>query len=297
MGFKEELFSFPHAKIFFDYPLKKHSSFGVGGNAKYFASVKSLYGLKELLELCKRYKKKYKILGNGSNILFSDKGYSGIIISLKSISDIFFKKNEVKAMAGATLQKLLEFNLSNNLGGIECLTGIPATIGGAVVMNAGAFGKNISNYIVSVETLKKGRIVVYNNKECKFKYRQSRFKSKSEVIVSATFSFPKLSGEIIETSIKNYTSFRRAIQPNGRSCGSVFKNPKGFYAGELIDKAFLKGLRVGGAVVSNQHANFIIAEQNATASDIRSLICKIKEVIKNKFNILLEEEVEYVGDF
>ena len=145
--------------------------------------------------------------------------------------------------------------------------------------------------------IENSRLIVYNKYECKFKYRKSRFKNKREVIVSATFSFPKLSGEIIEASIKNYSSFRRTLQPTGRSCGSVFKNPKGFYAGELIDKASLKGFRVGGAVVSSQHANFIIAEQNATASDIYLLINKIKEVIKNKFNILLEEEVEFVGEF
>ncbi len=297
MGFKEELNGFSHAKIFLDYPLKKLCSLGVGGNVKYFATVNTLYGLKELLELCSKYKKKYKVIGNGTNLLFSDKGFNGVIISIKPLNDVFFKRNEVKVMAGASIKKLLDFNLINNLGGVECLSSIPATIGGLITMNASAFGKSISDYLTTVETIKDGKLKIYNKEDCGFKYRQSRFLNKREVIVSATFCFPKLNGEIINMRVKNYSEFRRNIQPTGRTCGSVFKNPKGYYAGELIEKANLKGFRIGGAVVSDLHANFIIADQTATASDVYLLINKIKFEIKKQFGIILKEEVELIGEF
>ena len=153
MGIKNALEQFTHAKILFDEPMKKHTGYGVGGCARYYAEVDSLCALNNLLTLAKQHRTKYKIIGCGTNVLVSDLGFDGIIIDLKKLSDVYFKRSEVRAMAGARLDKLIRFALDNRLTGLEALSGIPASIGGAVVMNAGAFGHNISDYLTTVETL------------------------------------------------------------------------------------------------------------------------------------------------
>ena len=280
-----------------NYPMKKHTSLGVGGNAKYFIAVDSLYLLNNLLFIAKKRRIPYKVIGAGSNLLVSDNGYDGLIISTVKLNDVFFKREYVRAMAGATLSKLGKFNLDHNLTGMERLQKIPATVGGAVVMNAGAFGKTISDYIVEVETLSDGKIKRYYKDECKFSYRTSRFKGKKETIVSATFSFENAEREIIEAGNKTYADLREETQPKGKSCGSVFKNPIAQPAGVLIEKAGLKGYAVGGAFVSDKHANFILTNSNVRASDVYKLILHIKEKVNNDFGIILEEEVEYLGDF
>lgn len=297
MDFSKELKGFSHAKITFEQPMKKFTTLGVGGCADYFAEVDSLYGLNLLISLAKEYNQPYFILGNGTNILISDKGYRGLIICLKKLNDVFFKRDLVRAMAGANIDKVLKFNLANGLTGLERLSGIPATIGGAIVMNAGAFGHNISDHIVNVQTLYQGKINSYDKEQCEFAYRKSRFLGRKEIIISATFNFEYDSKETIEKNIKNYADLRRQIQPIGKSCGSVFKNPKGYSAGELIDRANLKGLRIGGALVSERHANFIITQSNALSSDVYALIQHIKEKVKDKFDITLKEEVEFIGEF
>ena len=297
MCFKNALCEYTNAKITFDEPMKKHTGYGVGGCARYYAQVDTLYSLNLLINLAKQYRVKYKVIGNGTNLLVSDLGFDGIIIDIKRLSDVFFKREKVKAMAGASLEKLIRFNLEKKLGGLEALSGIPATIGGAIVMNAGAFGHNISDHLISVETLYNGKIKTYEKSECKFSYRSSRFLHKKEIVISATFDFPSVEREIILSSIKSYTEIRKAIQPQGRSCGSVFINPKPLYAGALIEKAGLKGFSIGGAKVSEKHANFILTLQNATAKDVYLLIQTIKQKVKDAFGVELTEEVECVGEF
>jgi UDP-N-acetylmuramate dehydrogenase len=200
-------------------------------------------------------------------------------------------------MSGASLEKLIRFNAEHKLTGLEALSGIPASVGGAVVMNAGAFGKTISDHIVEVETLVDGRIKKYLKDECKFIYRGSKFSSKKEVIISATFSFERGERENIEQREKAYMESRRNKQPVGKSCGSVFKNPENISAGELIERANLKGLTIGGARVSDKHANFILTNSSATATDVHNLILHIKEKIQKDFGVFLNEEVEYLGEF
>ena len=297
MCFKNALEKLTNAKISFNVPMKKHTSFGVGGCARYYAEIDSLYSLNLLISLAKEYKVKYKIIGNGTNILVSDLGYDGVIIDIKNLNDIYFKKNDVRAMAGAKLDKLIRFALDNRLSGLEALSGIPATVGGAIVMNAGAFSHNISDYLLTVETLYNGKIKAYTKEECKFSYRHSRFLNKKEVVTCATFSLPQGDREIIQAGIKSYTDLRKSIQPIGRSCGSVFKNPKPFTAGTLIDRAGLKGYKVGGAMVSTQHANFIITSSKAKALDVYCLIEQIKQKVKDAFGIELATEVECIGEF
>ncbi len=297
MGFQSALSEFTLAKIYFDEPMKKHTGFHVGGCARYYAEVDSLFGLNHLTSLAQKHKIKIKVLGNGTNVLFSDLGFDGLVIDLKKLNDVFFKRDEVRAMAGAKLDKLIKFNLDHCLSGLQALSGIPAEIGGAVVMNAGAFGHNISDYITTVETLYDGKIRVYDKNECKFGYRTSRFLRKKEIVVSASFLFPEGDREIISAGIKTYLDLRKSIQPAGCSCGSVFKNPKPYTAGALIDKAGLKGESVGGASISDKHANFIITNSKARAIDVYLLIQKIKRKVKDAFDIELVEEVECVGEF
>ncbi len=295
--FKNALLDSTNAKILFDEPMKKHTSFGVGGCARYYAQIDSLYSLNSLINLAKKYRVRYKVIGCGTNLLVSDLGYDGIIIDIKRLSDVFFKREHVKAMAGAKLEKLLQFAYDNKLTGLEAFAGIPATVGGAIVMNAGAFGHNISEHIETVETLCDGKIKTYNKSDCKFSYRNSRFLKNKEIIVSATFDLSIGDREKIGDSIKSYKDLRRLVQPEGRSCGSVFKNPKPFSAGVLIEKAGLKGKRIGGAVVSEKHANFIITSSKARAKDVYELIIEIKRKVKDAFGVELVEEVECVGEF
>ncbi len=295
--FKNALLEITNAKIYLDESMRRHTGYGVGGCARYYAEIDSLYSLNCIINLAKEHKVKYKIIGNGTNILVSDLGYNGIIIDTKNLNDIFFKREQVKAMAGAKLEKLIKFALDNKLSGLEALSGIPATVGGAIVMNAGAFGHNISEYITTVETLCDGKIKIYDKKDCKFGYRTSKFWGKKEVVVSATFMLNSKERESIFDSIKSYLNLRRSIQPSGRSCGSVFRNPKPFSAGALIEKAGLKGYKVGGATVSEKHANFIITSSKATAKDVYVLINTIKEKVKDAFGVELVEEVECVGEF
>ena len=295
--FKNALLETTNAKITFDEPMRKHTGYGVGGCARYYAQIDSLYSLNNLITLAKQHKVNYKVIGSGTNILVSDLGFDGLIIDTKRLSDVFFKREQVKAMAGAKLEKLLQFAIDNKLSGLEALAGIPATVGGAIVMNAGAFGHNISDNIETVETLDGGKIKVYDKSGCKFGYRTSRFLNKNEVVISATFNLSSGDREKIIDGIKSYKDLRRSIQPSGKSCGSVFKNPKPFSAGALIEQAGLKGYSMGGAIVSEKHANFIITSSKAKARDVYQLITTIKQKVKDAFGVELCEEVECVGEF
>ena len=297
MCFKNALAELTHVKIFYDEPMRKHTGLGVGGCARYYAEIDSLFSLNRLLMLAKEFKVKYKTIGAGTNLLVSDLGYNGLIINTAKLNDVFFKRNEVRAMAGAKLEKLIKFAFDNRLTGLEALSGIPASVGGAVVMNAGAFGHNISDYLTAVETLDNGKIKVYDKADCGFSYRKSRFLGKREVVVSATFRLDTGEREIISAGMKTYIDLRKSIQPMGRSCGSVFKNPKPLTAGAIIDKAGFKGFSIGGAFVSDKHGNFILTKPKAKAKDVYNLINQIKIKVKDEFGVNLEEEVEYVGEF
>ncbi len=289
--------NYTHAKVSFDEPMKKHTSYGVGGSAKCFVQIDSLYTLREVVSFAKENKITYKVLGNGTNVLVSDNGYDGIIISLLKLSDVFFVRDEIHAMAGVTLANIIKFAKDHRLSGLEALSGIPATLGGAIVMNAGAFGHNISDCITTVETLHNGKLKKYSKEECGFCYRSSRFLGKNEVIVSANFKLKEQDRELINSSIKSFLELRGSIQPAGKSCGSVFKNPRPETAGRLIDKAGLKAYSIGGASVSTRHGNFITTTSKATAKDVYQLIQYVKKKVKDEFEIELKEEVEFVGDF
>ena len=298
MGLIDALSEIPDAVVLEDESMKKHTTLGVGGLAKYFITVKSLFSLSQAISCLKEYQVKYRIIGNGSNLLVSDLGYDGAIIKLL-VSDVYTTVSGVRAMAGAPLKSLAEFCFSHGLTGTETLCSIPANVGGAVVNNAGAFGKTISDYILNVETLVNGKILKIDKHDCKFSYRDSRFRKTPSVIVAVNFNFPKKAIEDL-SSYEIYREIerkRRDAFPIGRTCGSVFKNPTGDYAGRLIENANLKGFSIGGATISNKHANFIVCDKNATSTDVDLLIKHVKKSVKQTFGVNLKEEVERLGVF
>lgn len=297
MGFKEEVLEYTHARILENQSMKKHSGYGVGGKARYFVNVDSIYTMSEIVGLAQRKNVAYKVIGNGTNILVSDKGYNGLIIKTTSLNDIMLKKDQVRAMAGATIQKLVKFCIDHSFTGLETFCGIPATVGGAIVMNAGAFSHEIGQKVDYVEVLRGGKIVKVDKKDCKFSYRSSSFLGKKDIVVSATFNLDKCDKEVVKSNVDAYAELRKKVQPMGKSCGSVFKNPTGKYAGKIIESLGLKGVRQGGAVVSEKHANFILTQGGANAQDVYSLIKLIKKKAKDELDIDLIEEIEFVGEF
>jgi len=270
--------------------LKKYNTFKIGGTAKFFAEPKSIAEIRELLMFCKKSNEKFFVLGNGSNVLFSDNGYEGLVIKIG--------KNFA---AGKSLHNVIHTAANNGLGGIEKLDGIPGTLGGAIFMNAGAHGQQISDCIKSVSSVNMyGEIVTRTNEECKFSYRNSIFRMFDEIIISAEFDFFEMPKDVINQNRKEVLAWRKEKQPlKYPNAGSVFKNPinnvpltdSRLSAGYLIDSCGLKGYRVGDAQISMLHANFIVNRGNATASDVKALMEKVALEVKKKHGILLEPEI------
>lgn len=248
-----------------------------------------------LLNYCKSTKTPYFILGNGSNVLASDNGFDGIVISTKRLSKILLSNNIIYCEAGVTVGTLLHFMKENSLGGLEYLAGIPATIGGLVYMNGGAFNTYIGKDINACEIADDEKTTKYSREWCNFSYKHSTMSDINTFIYSVELKTEPASRQLIEDRIKS-TIEKRMRNPKGKSCGCVFKNFDGISAGELIDKAALKGKRVGGAYVSELHANFIIND-GGTSSDVYKLIEYVKSEVYRKFGIQLVEEVKYIGEF
>ena len=297
MDFPEFLSRFTDCRLSLNEKLSEHGGYKTGGRAKYFVTPKSVRSLSETVNYCVENGVKYAVIGRATNVLFSDGGFDGAIISTGGITGINIDGERVKAFCGESLISLCKFAADNCLSGLEELSGIPGSVGGAVVMNAGAFGKTISSLIEEVTTVKNGKIVFYGKDECGFSYRKSRFLSGDEIVLSVkTRLFSDEKSDIIERTERFFLK-RKDSQPKGRSCGSVFRNPDGSHAAKLIEGAGLKGLSVGGAVVSPVHANFIIANGGATSGDVYALIKRIKDTVKYKYGVFLEEEIRYVGEF
>lgn len=274
--------------------LKDYTSLQVGGPAKYFCLVDKKEDLILAALVAKKFNLPFFVLGRGTNVLFPDKGYEGLVIlvqasKIKSGKDIY-------AEAGAKLSDLVKICSDKSLQGLEWAVGIPGSIGGAVRGNAGAFGSSIGDSIREVEIfdMTKMRIKKYGLKDCFFSYRNSIFKKNPNLIIlSALFNFNKGSSLEIKRKIRDNMAYRRDRHPlNFPSAGSVFENLKDVSAGELIDKCGFKGKKIGGAEVSKKHANFIINTGKAKSEDIVKLIELIKKKVKDKFKISLKEEVE-----
>ncbi len=297
MGLENRIKDIYDLNCVFNQPMKKKTSLGVGGNAKFFASPKSLFALSSVVTAARACKVKYKIIGYGTNLLVSDKGFDGIIITTADLSDVFLKQDKVFASCGTSLKKLADFAAQNSLSGFERLAGIPATVGGAICQNAGAFGVSMADVVSEVQTVCCGKIKNRSAENCAFGYRKSVFKGRKEIIVSATFALNRGDFQTIKERSEYYLDKRKTLQPQGRSCGSVFLNGEDYKAGKLIEEAGLKGYSVGGASVSLKHANFISVNSVATAKDVYELIARVKNTIKEKFGVQLKEEVEFIGEF
>ncbi len=277
-------------------PLSAYTSLKVGGKAKYFVTPTNLKEFCNVIKFAQGNCIKYKLIGNGTNLLFSDKGYDGMIVCAKGLKSIYQTGNTFRALCGAPLSNVVVASANAGYADLASLTGIPATVGGAVKMNAGAFKVSVGECITQVKVLSEGKVISLCGADCGFSYRNSRFFSRNEIILSATFTLSKKAGNCKDI-LSKYNELRAQAQPKGNSCGSVFKNPKGLYVAELIERAGLKGKRIGGAVVSQKHSNFILTDKHASAKDVHDLILHIKNIVKYRFGVSLCEEVELVGDF
>ena len=307
--------------------LKNHSTFRIGGKAKYFFVVRKKQDLIKAVKLARKHNLLFFILGGGSKLLISDEEYKGLVIKIQ-MSEFKIQNNEILTEAGLSTARLVNIALENNLTGLESLTGIPGTVGGAIRGNAGASGDSIRGSIgdvikqVEVFDKEKEEIKIFKNKDCKFDYRTSAFKENPNLIILSCVVQLKEKDKLeIEKRMKEYLTYRKETQPlSFPSCGSIFKNyvlikseisnfnkelfkefpelkkfiEKGtISAGYLIDKCNLKGKIIGGAQVSKKHANFIVNLGNAKAKDVKELIELIKTKVKNKFAISLKEEIQY----
>ncbi len=282
---------------FMNESLKKHTTYGIGGPADLMIFPKSKQDLIKVIEIINENKIQLTILGSGSNVLVSDNGIRGAVISLKnSLKQIEVDDNILYAECGTMLGKIVKHAVKNNLIGLENLNGVPGTLGGALIMNAGAWGGEISENLIHVEVINsKSEIQNIQKKDLNFSYRQSSF-NKDDILLSAKFNLKKADKDIIKENFIEAQSGRKKSQPlNKRSAGSLFKNPKNNSAGKLLDEAGLKGFSIGDAKISEKHANFFINDGDATSKDMLMLIKKAHKEVKDKFNINLSLEVKLMG--
>lgn len=284
-------------------PMKSHLSFRAGGNARYFVEVNSADEILLAKAFASENKLPYFMLGNGTNVLVSDSGFNGLIIKFgKALAETSFEKSvdflHVKVGAAAVLGVIARKAAGLGFGGIHLLAGVPGTIGGAVYMNAGAYGEEIANCIESVEALTvEGKVVTHAKEECEFGYRTSAFqtgnKFAGELILGCTLKLPKgESAEVLKSEIDAAMQKRKASQPLDKpNAGSAFKRPATGFPGALIEQAGLKGYRIGDAQVSEKHANFIVNLGNATATDIEALFEYVQKEVFAKTGTMLEREV------
>ena len=277
----------------YDVSLQKYTSFRTGGPAEIFVEPLGVLELKRVLQFCKDEQKKVFIFGKGTNLLVGDNGVDGVVIHLGGIN---FKNVErdgryVVSGAGVNLPKLIRTVALSGFGGLEALAGIPGTVGGAVMMNAGGKYGDISDTIRSLTTMAfDGTIIKYTREDVGFEYRGCNLSE--QIVIEVEFELNESKIEVVLEKMDEIYNEKQESQPLGTfNAGSIFKNTSQYKAAELIDKANLKGLKVGGAVVSEKHANFIVNTGNATSTDILELIKIIKEAIKKKYDVSLEEEI------
>ncbi len=288
-------------KLQIEVALKNFSTARVGGMAKWFIKVKHVDELSEIIKFCWTHEISFYLLGSGSNVLFSDEGFDGLIIQnqAKNISiDQKYENPTITAESGANLGLVARKAGLAGLSGLEWAATVPGTIGGAVYGNAGAHGSDISTNLLLAEILQQNhQKSLWKKEDFEYGYRSSSLKNKHKngIILSATFECTYDDPEKIKERMNKFSDYRRKTQPPGASMGSMFKNPVGDYAGRLIEAAGLKGLVVGGVSVSEVHANFFINTEQATANDFFELISIVKKSVKDKFNVDLELEVEMVG--
>lgn len=285
-------------KVLVDVPLKDHTTYKVGGIAKGLIYPKTTEQLITIIKKLKANKIKYMILGFGSNVLFSDKEYNGIIIKLDEMNEITFTRNRVVAGAGASLTKVALQSIRKGFSGLEFATGIPGSIGGAVYMNAGAYKSDMGYVVSKIKVLTPDmKVITMVNRELDFHYRTSFLKKhKNYICLEATIKLRPGNKEEIERLVKDRKDRRVQSQPlEFPSAGSVFRNPTDLFAGKLIEDLGYKGLIKGGAKISEKHANFIINYKDAKAQDIKDLIEFIQDAVKEKYDVNLKVEQEFIN--
>lgn len=285
--------------ILLDEPMSKHTTFRIGGNADMFVSPE-VTQVSQMIALAKEFAVPVTIIGNGSNLLVGDKGIRGLVLSFgKAAEYVKVEGNRITAGAGALLSKIAAEALKNSLAGFEFAAGIPGTIGGALVMNAGAYGGEIKDVLVSAKVLTvDGTIVELLAEDLELSYRHSCIPEKGYIVLEATIELQSGDEDEIRETMADFRNRRIEKQPlEYPSAGSTFKRPEGYFAGKLIQDANLRGYTVGGAQVSEKHCGFVVNKGGATAADVCKLIMDVKEKVYEQFRINMEPEVKMIGEF
>lgn len=285
--------------ILIDEPMSKHISFRVGGPADILVKPRSEDQIKDILTFAKKENIPYLIIGNGSNLLVRDGGIRGIVIKIaENFNDFSIEGTTVTAQSGAMLSFMGKAIMRNNLTGFEFAAGIPGTLGGAIAMNAGAYGGEMKDIVKSVRLIdSQGNIVELSNEEMQFAYRKSILSKEEYIVLSAVMELKEGNYEEIRDIMKDLTNKRVTKQPlNLPSAGSTFKRPEGYFAAKLIEDCGLKGLTLRGAQVSDKHCGFVVNLGGAQAKDILDLIYVVKITVYSKFGVMLEEEVKILGE-
>lgn len=288
------------AKVLVNEPMASHTTFRIGGPADYFVMPETVEELSNVLKLCKEEQVPYFILGNGSNLLVGDKGFRGVVIQLyKNFDGLQIEGTTVTAKAGAMLIRVAKESGRAGLTGLEFASGIPGTIGGAMVMNAGAYGGEMKDVVTAVTVLTKdGEIKTLTNEEMNFRYRGSVVEDEAYIVLEAVMELQEGNIEEIQDRIDELSVQRRTKQPiEFPSAGSTFKRPEGYFAGKLIQDADLRGYQVGGAQVSEKHCGFVINAGGATAADVMQLMQDVSDKVQAQFGVALEPEVKRIGEF
>ncbi len=287
-------------RVLLEEPMNRHTTFRIGGPAEVFLMPESYEQLREALLLCKEENLPFFILGNGSNLLVSDRGYRGVIIQMdRNMGAVCLEGNEIRACAGALLSSIAAAARKASLTGFEFAGGIPGTLGGAVMMNAGAYGGEIKDVLKQVTIMtREGEIRTLPVEELEMGYRTSIIKKAGYIVLEAVISLEKGREEEIMAKTRELAEKRSEKQPlEYPSAGSTFKRPEGYFAGKLIMDSGLKGYRVGGAQVSEKHCGFVINTGGATAEDVKQLMDHVTCTVKEKFGVTLEPEVRFLGEF
>ena len=297
--YKELLNILDEENIKVDEPMKKHISFKVGGPADFLVKPKTEEELRNVVEFAKKENVPFIVIGNGSNLLVKDGGIRGIVIELSdNFNNYEIDGNIIKAQSGALLAIIGRNAMKNSFTGFEFAAGIPGTLGGALAMNAGAYGGEMKQVVKTVRLMDRdGNIFELSNEEMKFEYRRSLLTTKDYIVLSAVIELQPGNVEEIKEIMADYSNRRSTKQPlNFPSAGSTFKRPEGHFAAKLIDDCGLRGLNLRGAQVSDKHCGFVINSGGATAKDILDLMFIVKSTVNAKFGIMLEEEVKILGE-
>lgn len=287
-------------RVLFDEPMSSHTTFRIGGPADIFAMPENYEQIGMILKLCREEQLPFFVLGNGSNLLVSDSGYRGVIIQMdRNMEEIRLEGNEIHACAGALLSSIAVAARNASLTGFEFAGGIPGTLGGAVVMNAGAYGGELKDVLKEVTVMTDdGEILTIPAENLEMGYRTSIVKTAGYLVLEAVISLKQGKQEEIRATMKDLSDRRIEKQPlDYPSAGSTFKRPEGHFAGKLIMDSGLKGYRIGGAQVSEKHCGFVINAGGATAKDVRTLMDYVICTVREKYGVTLEPEVKFLGEF